>query len=301
MSFLVFLCLRSHSAQRHTGAVTDVKIVHNAEGKSRQFGFVGFADVESADRAKKNFDATFIDTSKISVETAHGIGDESLQRPWSKYSEGSSRFKGKDPQENTFDQKVPAKKSGAPKSRRSAEEIERERDEKFAEFLKVAMPKKKQKKGEASNSMPWANIEETPDDIQGKTNELDAMDDMAWLRGKQGLAEDARAEEKKEEAEEQERRGRSDADKIAETRRLFIRNLPLAADESAVRERCEEFGQVIDLVLPVNQNSKTPKGFALVTFAEPQQALLAYSALDGYAFQGRLLHVVAGEAPAGVR
>jgi len=38
------------------------------------------------------FNNSFIDTSRITVELAHPVGDEHTPRPWSKYSEGSSRF-----------------------------------------------------------------------------------------------------------------------------------------------------------------------------------------------------------------
>ena len=50
---------------------------------------------EEAGKAVARMDKTFIDTSRIGVELARGVGDATLPRPWSKYSEGSSRFQGK--------------------------------------------------------------------------------------------------------------------------------------------------------------------------------------------------------------
>lgn len=79
------------------GTVTDVKIVRTPEGKSRLFGFVGFTEPEEAQAAVKRLHGTYIDTSKIEVQAAHGVGDESLPRPWSKYSRGSSRFAARHP------------------------------------------------------------------------------------------------------------------------------------------------------------------------------------------------------------
>lgn len=60
--------------------------------KSRLFGFVGFKSEEEAAKAKKYFDKTFLDTSKITVEYALTQNDPKLSRPWSKYSKGSSAF-----------------------------------------------------------------------------------------------------------------------------------------------------------------------------------------------------------------
>ncbi|EGC30286.1 hypothetical protein DICPUDRAFT_41662 [Dictyostelium purpureum] len=70
------------------GVVTDAKIIKK-DGKSRLFGFIGFANENSAKNAL-SLNGTFIDTSKIVVEIATLAGDSEAQQPWSKYSEGSS-------------------------------------------------------------------------------------------------------------------------------------------------------------------------------------------------------------------
>ena len=44
--------------------MTDAKVMRKGN-KSRQFGFVGFKTEEEAIKAKKFFNSTFIDTSKI--------------------------------------------------------------------------------------------------------------------------------------------------------------------------------------------------------------------------------------------
>lgn len=38
------------------------------------------------------------------------------------------------------------------------------------------------------------------------------------------------------------------------------------------------------------------KGFAFVTFVFPENAVSAYTALDGSVFQGRMLHLIAGKS-----
>ena len=74
------------------GEVTDAKLIRTQSGLSRKFGFVGFVSDSQARTAVEKFDRTFIDASRISVQVAKPYGDESLERPWSKYSHGSSAY-----------------------------------------------------------------------------------------------------------------------------------------------------------------------------------------------------------------
>ena len=60
-------------------------------GSSRRFGFIGFKSVEDALAAYKYFDNTFIDSSRITVNFAQRVKSAALPRPWSKYTEGSSK------------------------------------------------------------------------------------------------------------------------------------------------------------------------------------------------------------------
>lgn len=84
--------------------------------------------------------------------------------------------------------------------------------------------------------------------------------------------------------------------KIAETRRLFVRNLPPDVDEEMLKSHCAQFGEVAECVVPLSSKSKLPKGYAIVGFAAPHEALQAYAGMDGQIFGGKLLHVVAGES-----
>ena len=78
------------------GEVTDAKLIRTRTGLSRRFGFVGFVSDAQAKTAVEKLDRSFIDASRISVEVAKPYGDESLERPWSKYSKGSSAYAKRD-------------------------------------------------------------------------------------------------------------------------------------------------------------------------------------------------------------
>lgn len=76
--------LREFFSQK--GEVTDVKIMRTRDGKSRQFGFIGFRTEHEADEAIKYFNKSFLDTRRIICEVACKVGDPDIPRSWSRHS-----------------------------------------------------------------------------------------------------------------------------------------------------------------------------------------------------------------------
>ena len=80
------------------GTVTDAKVCRTKSdggqkfGPSRRFGFVGFKTVDEAVRACEYYNDTYMDSSRIKISYAQKVHSASIPRPWSKYSEGSSRY-----------------------------------------------------------------------------------------------------------------------------------------------------------------------------------------------------------------
>ena len=68
-SYLTQQRLREHfeSKDGPGGTLTDVKVVLKRDGSSRRFRFVGFKTEQQADQARKWFDKTFIDSTRINV------------------------------------------------------------------------------------------------------------------------------------------------------------------------------------------------------------------------------------------
>jgi len=87
---------------------------------------------------------------------------------------------------------------------------------------------------------------------------------------------------------------------LADSGRLFVRNLPFSATEGELMECFGRFGRVADVLLPKDGAGKA-KGFGYVTFLVPSDAPGALKACDGKNFQGRLLHVLAANPVAGDR
>ncbi|PSR87189.1 hypothetical protein BD289DRAFT_432762 [Coniella lustricola] len=86
----------------------------------------------------------------------------------------------------------------------------------------------------------------------------------------------------------------STADQIRRTARLFVRNLPFKATEAELREHFNKYGELEEVHVPVSASGQG-KGFAHVSFADPDSAVAALQDGDGKPFQGRILHVIPGQ------
>ncbi|GAO15462.1 uncharacterized protein UV8b_02202 [Ustilaginoidea virens] len=80
-------------------------------------------------------------------------------------------------------------------------------------------------------------------------------------------------------------------DAISRTSRLFVRNLPYSTTEDDLRDAFDKFGPLEEVHLPVTAAGST-KGFALVLFVAPSDAVKAFQAMDGATFQGRIIHIL---------
>jgi multiple RNA-binding domain-containing protein 1 len=225
--------LKEHFSSK--GEVTDVKIIRTKDGKSRMFGFVGYKTDQAAQAAQKFFDRTFFDTSRISVEYARKVGDSEV-RPWSKYSDGSSKHQKLAEQQNAT---TDGSKDKNGKKGSAAEPAQEDVDEKFAEFLQLMQPRSKSKlwsndtmmsdgvaagkqaapgagkaaaagkagkaaaaAGKAAARKAAAGDELSSDDEAGTSDDENDYQDLA--AGQQGRAADADASQGSEDADEDE-------------------------------------------------------------------------------------------------
>ncbi|EZA55442.1 hypothetical protein DMN91_001735 [Ooceraea biroi] len=85
---------------------------------------------------------------------------------------------------------------------------------------------------------------------------------------------------------------------IAESGRMFIRNLTYTTTEDDIKQVFEKYGPLSEVNLPVDKVTRKPKGFGTVTFVMPEHAVRAYNELDGSALSGRMLHLLPGKAKA---
>lgn len=79
---------------------------------------------------------------------------------------------------------------------------------------------------------------------------------------------------------------------VAESGRIFMRNLPYTVTEEELQNLFSKYGPVTELHLPIDSFTKKLKGIGFVTFMFPEHAVQAFSELDGSSIQGRLLHLI---------
>lgn len=83
-----------------------------------------------------------------------------------------------------------------------------------------------------------------------------------------------------------------DVGALAESGRLFVRNLAYACREEHLRQLFSKFGPLSEVQIPIDRETKKSKAIAFITFLMPEHAVVAYQALDGQPYQGRLLHLL---------
>eukprot|EP00039_Didymoeca_costata_P013685 m.212073 g.212073 ORF g.212073 m.212073 type:complete len:869 (+) comp15847_c0_seq1:210-2816(+) len=79
---------------------------------------------------------------------------------------------------------------------------------------------------------------------------------------------------------------------LAESGRIFVRNLAYACTEAHLKDLFIKFGPISEVFIPIHPETKQSKAFGFITYLMPEHAVAAYEALDGKPFQGRLLHLL---------
>ncbi|KAI3913878.1 hypothetical protein MKW92_051663 [Papaver armeniacum] len=343
------------------------------DGKSRQFAFIGFRTEQQAEEALKYFNNSYMDTSRITCEIAHKVGDANIPRPWSRHSVTKKE---------TVDE---SKKTGGVKTSSNKGELKKNKkdlevdDPQLREFLEVMQPRSKTKlwgNDTLGSTLVDQNakgvVEKTSSDKVNKKRsdpskvKLDKHDkkeigpsddsankeildlpktedlsDMDYFKSKvkkdwsdsdsdsgsesedgpngedeavrvvhaEEPSDDHTGEGSQENMEEEEvPPGGSDGEvdepdnsssilddakkQILETGRLFVRNLPYTASEEDLAETFGKFGDISEVHLVVDKDTKRSKGFAYVLYTLPEFAVRAFEELDNSIFQGRLLHIL---------
>ncbi|WOG88716.1 hypothetical protein DCAR_0207951 [Daucus carota subsp. sativus] len=320
------------------------------DGKSRQFGFVGYRSENEAQQALKFFNNSYLDTGRITCETARKVGDPNMPLPWSQHSLKK--------QQKLLEEK---KQTTAPKSLKVKNPEEENKDNQIDdpqlnEFIEVMLPRSKAKlwsndtstvapleqKKEASkknikggkNKNTASKLDETDEsekssDGEAVTGNLDptqTASDMDYFRSKvktewsdsesdeedrdnkHGVDEDIQREKNKksdileeDDSKEGNEEAKSDvtaeADHLDENEdfeagRLFVRNLPYTATEDELEEHFSKFGNVSQVHVVVDKETKRSKGYAYILYTLPESANRALEELDNSTFQGRLMHVM---------
>ncbi|KAL6995183.1 hypothetical protein U1Q18_005318 [Sarracenia purpurea var. burkii] len=356
------------------------------DGKSRQFGFIGYRTEREAEEALKYFNNSYMDSSRITCEIACKVGDPSIPRPWGRYSLKKQEELSK------VEKKVGPENRGSASSKRGKNRSRKDSgddDPQLQEFLQVMQPRVKSKLW-ANDSLTasihehneksgnknirikmedreelapvLAEIDEAEESKPGslecqlaeKLSYLahdEVLSDRDYLRSRvkkdwsdsessdgenyninscedggrnnspkkcsnyrevQNVDPKVQHDVNKIEALEEEVEGglpenseheridlvdpllryKDDQNDVLETDRLFVRNLPYAATENELGEHFGKIGDVSQVHLVVDKDTKQSKGIAYVVYKLPESAARALEELDNSIFQGRLLHIM---------
>ncbi|GLU21418.1 hypothetical protein SLE2022_375600 [Rubroshorea leprosula] len=271
------------------------------DGKSRQFAFIGFRREHEAEEAIKYFNKSYLDTFRITCEIARKVGDPNAPHPWSQYS-SKKQEKVIDVGNKTPVLKVPAllprvklkmwanDMTIAPSANQNDHVTEKERVakkegkkksvfvdvEQNMEYFKSRVQKDwsdSESDDDASNSD--AEIDNTNGDVGGKSDEFGDFLEESLGKDCKGMqdslskdvAEEGPSEDANDEILDPENPSstlKDDKDGVLETGRLFVRNLPYTATEDELEDLFSKFGNVSQVHLVVNKDTKRSKGIAYV-------------------------------------
>ena len=259
--------IKNHFSQK--GIVTDVKIMHKEDGRSRNFCFVGFKDDQSAKDAIKYFNQTYLKTMKISVEKAKSQGDPSLKKKGKKNDKKINSNDGNNNEEiETKESKIKTILDLSKKTKNA---------DKFDEALK--------NKNLNSNK---ENEEKIGDETKNLNNEENGKDSEEKNIVKD---EEKNKEDKKEEKKEESLITKKNLD----PKRLYLRNIPFEITEDDIREKFEKFGEINEIHIPINYKTNKSFGYAYISFETIESSIMAINKMDGQYFMGRKLHISIAE------
>lgn len=139
-----------------TGEVTDAKVIKTRDGRSRQFGFVGFRTPQDAKSARHRLNKSYVDTQRVSVDFALAVGAESIPRPWSRYSKGSSEYEKKTKDKDIHLRKDFLKKE-AERNKRIWELKRKQKETEVSEKDKAALSEFEETAGKRASNPLWAD------------------------------------------------------------------------------------------------------------------------------------------------
>ncbi|KAK9472654.1 uncharacterized protein V1510DRAFT_416531 [Dipodascopsis tothii] len=324
---------RKHFADH--SSITDAKLMRTKSGQSRRFGFIGLRSAEDAEEAVKYFNRTFIDMSRIDVAIAKATTDPTLQKnrverapariePERAAKRAKVEAEPADPKLQEYltamkprqNEKTWANEDfGADAPATAAEPVIPSDDD---DDEVVAMPAAAQPAAPEEQMMSLDDLDAGEELTAEEKAAQAAMTDDEWLMARrkrmserdpaavaaaaapavETAATPAAPAAPAAPAEVVDARTPQEIaqDKIRETRRLFIRNISYSTREEDFAEEFGRFGPIEEVHMPLDADTQMPKGFVYIQFADAEDACQAYLGMDGHSFQGRLLHVLPGQA-----
>ena len=259
--------LKNHFSQK--GSITDVKIMHKEDGRSRNFCFIGFKTEQSAKEAVKYFNQTYLKTMKITVEIAKLQGDPSLKKK-GKFSKNKKEKNDENNNDNKDNEEIETKESkikkilDLSKKTKNADKFDEalknqnKDDEKEKDNNDKEDEKEKDKKDNSDKNEDNKNNNEIKEDKETKINSLINQKNL-------------------------------------DPKRLYLRNIPFEITEDDIRQKFEKYGQINEIHIPINYKTNQSFGYAYISYETVESTIMAINKMDGEYFMGRRLHISIAE------
>ena len=259
--------LKKHFSQK--GSITDVKIMHKEDGRSRNFCFIGFKTEQSAKEAVKYFNQTYLKTMKITVEIAKLQGDPSLKKK-GKFSKNKKEKNDENNNDNKDNEEIETKESkikkilDLSKKTKNADKFDEalknqnKDDEKEKDNNDKEDEKEKDKKDNSDKNEDNKNNNEIKEDKETKINSLINQKNL-------------------------------------DPKRLYLRNIPFEITEDDIRQKFEKYGQINEIHIPINYKTNQSFGYAYISYETVESTIMAINKMDGEYFMGRRLHISIAE------
>ena len=250
--------IKKHFSQK--GVVTDVKIMHKEDGRSRNFCFVGYKTEQSAKEAIKYFNQTYLKTMKISVEKAKLQGDPSLKNKGKK-----GKNKNVKNNEENNDEEIETKESKIKKILDLSKKTKNA--DKFDEALKNQKINENENEEMKENDNGNENIENMNSNDNENNKDKNVEDKTNDLINKKNL----------------------------DPKRLYLRNIPFEITEDDIRSKFEKYGTINEIHIPINYKTNQSFGYAYISYETVESSIMAINKMDGEYFMGRRLHISIAE------
>ncbi|XP_013085618.2 probable RNA-binding protein 19 isoform X1 [Biomphalaria glabrata] len=286
--------------------ITDCNLKFTREGVFRKFAFVGFSAAEQAAAAVKNCNGTFIRTTKIQVDIAVDIGN-SKAKAWSKYSI-------KNQKQGSAPSNKPAQEQVNSSVNESKEETKPSKpgyvlkikglsgfytEKTIQDFFKpiklksIRIPRNAQKKPIGVAFVEFG-AEKEQEQAMGRNKNFINNKKIFLKKSTEEVAPEKKVVAPPPWELKAKESGVQEVESIAESGRLFVRNLWFGVTEDELEEVFKKYGPLAEIDLPVDSLTKKVKGFAHIVFVFPEHALKAYTELDYTSLHGRLMHILPG-------
>ncbi|KAG9455284.1 hypothetical protein H6P81_008188 [Aristolochia fimbriata] len=144
---------------------------------------------------------------------------------------------------------------------------------------------------DSQNDGQKGNHVEKEEDQEENVEEIDHPENVEGIDHPENVGAENNENENPSQDLEEER------DQDLEITRLFVRNLPYTANEEDLMELFGQYGDVSEVHIVLDKDTKRSKGIGYVLFSLPESAVRALRELDNSIFQGRLLHVMPAKQP----